>query len=369
MSRNHRLYTADVRKGWLAIGATALASSAVLGFASASVFSASAAGSDTETTTETMSSTTTTTTTTPSKPTKPTKPSRPAKRPLIAPGVTVGNILVGWLTPAQATGLLRKTFERPLVLVVSDTRRIRVAPEAMGAQAHIAKAIRRARAARPGASVPLDVDVSREQIRSYLRGLGLDREPVDAAVVLHGLQPHVVKAEVGRHLKLLRTAYLVRIQLKTHSRDPIAVPFVVLKPQVLRVKVRRTAIVIMRDSKQLRFYLDQKLDRTFPVATGQAAYPTPTGSFEIADMQRNPWWIPPPSPWAESEDPVPPGPGNPLGTRWMGLSVPYVGIHGTPDAASIGYSASHGCIRMRIPDAEWLFTRVKIGTPVFIVSR
>jgi lipoprotein-anchoring transpeptidase ErfK/SrfK len=65
---------------------------------------------------------------------------------------------------------------------------------------------------------------------------------------------------------------------------------------------------------------------------------------------------------------VPPGPGNPLGTRWMGLSAPGVGIHGTPDAASIGYSASHGCIRMRIPEAEWLFRHVELGTPIFIVA-
>ena len=51
----------------------------------------------------------------------------------------------------------------------------------------------------------------------------------------------------------------------------------------------------------------------------------------------------------------------------MGLSAPLVGIHGTPDAASIGYSASHGCIRMHVPEAEWLFDRVRIGTTVFIV--
>jgi lipoprotein-anchoring transpeptidase ErfK/SrfK len=51
----------------------------------------------------------------------------------------------------------------------------------------------------------------------------------------------------------------------------------------------------------------------------------------------------------------------------MGLSAPAVGIHGTPDAASIGYSASHGCIRMQIPDAEWLFEHVHVGTNVFIV--
>jgi lipoprotein-anchoring transpeptidase ErfK/SrfK len=51
----------------------------------------------------------------------------------------------------------------------------------------------------------------------------------------------------------------------------------------------------------------------------------------------------------------------------MGLTAPGVGIHGTPDPGSVGYSVSHGCIRMYIPEAEWLFNRVQIGTPVFIV--
>ena len=51
----------------------------------------------------------------------------------------------------------------------------------------------------------------------------------------------------------------------------------------------------------------------------------------------------------------------------MGISAPGLGIHGTPDPASIGYSASHGCIRMRVPEAEWVFSRVRVGTPVFIV--
>jgi lipoprotein-anchoring transpeptidase ErfK/SrfK len=108
--------------------------------------------------------------------------------------------------------------------------------------------------------------------------------------------------------------------------------------------------------------------RKLGVATGQAAYPTPLGNFTIATKQLNPWWNPPDSDWAAGASPIPPGPGNPLGTRWMGLSEPLVGIHGTPDAASIGYSASHGCIRMRIPEAEWLFERVKVGTPVYIVA-
>jgi L,D-transpeptidase ErfK/SrfK len=82
----------------------------------------------------------------------------------------------------------------------------------------------------------------------------------------------------------------------------------------------------------------------------------------------NPTWYPPTQDaWARGLKPVPPGPNNPLGTRWMGLSAPGVGIHGTDEPASIGYSASHGCIRMQVPDAEWLFAHVEIGTTVFIV--
>jgi lipoprotein-anchoring transpeptidase ErfK/SrfK len=126
-------------------------------------------------------------------------------------------------------------------------------------------------------------------------------------------------------------------------------------------------IVIGRDAKSLTLYDGEQTVRSFGIATGSAEYPTPAGTWSIVDMQRNPWWRPPDSDWAKDAEPIPPGPGNPLGTRWMGLSAAAVGIHGTPDAASIGYSASHGCIRMHVPDAEWLFEQVGIGTPVIIV--
>ena len=178
----------------------------------------------------------------------------------------------------------------------------------------------------------------------------------------------MIEAADGRHLKKLRNGLELRIALATHLRDPIPLEFVIQKPRVVNAKLGST-VVILRDSKRLLFYSKEKLVQRFGIATGQSSYPTPTGDFEITTMQRDPWWNPPPSDWAANSDPVPPGPGNPLGTRWMGISSPYVGIHGTPDAASIGYSASHGCIRMRIEDAEWLFQRVDVGTPVFILSR
>jgi lipoprotein-anchoring transpeptidase ErfK/SrfK len=111
-----------------------------------------------------------------------------------------------------------------------------------------------------------------------------------------------------------------------------------------------------------------RVSTVFPVAVGMPAYPTPLGSFRIVSKQRNPWWYPPDEPWAAGASPIPPGPGNPLGTRWMGLSRPGVGIHGTPNSASVGTSASHGCIRMHIASAEWLYKRVRIGTPVWIVG-
>src|SRR5262249_25837571 len=115
-------------------------------------------------------------------------------------------------------------------------------------------------------------------------------------------------------------------------------------------------IVITRVTNTLRLYNGTSLVRTFRVATGQAIYPTPSGLWRIVDKQRNPWWYPPvQDAWARGLSPVPPGPSNPLGTRWMGLNAPGVGIHGTDAPASIGYSASHGCIRMQVPEAEWLF--------------
>jgi lipoprotein-anchoring transpeptidase ErfK/SrfK len=127
------------------------------------------------------------------------------------------------------------------------------------------------------------------------------------------------------------------------------------------------AIVITRGANTLKLYDGHKLVRTFRVATGQAIYPTPAGVWHIVDMQRNPWWRPPNSPWARGLQPIPPGPGNPLGTRWMGLDAAGVGIHGTDAPSSIGYSVSHGCIRMQVPDAEWLFQHVRLGTPVVIL--
>jgi lipoprotein-anchoring transpeptidase ErfK/SrfK len=294
-------------------------------------------------------------------------PSTPAP---IAFGVTVGGVKVGGLMPFQAGKAVKTVYALPLRLVVDESRTIELAPNALGARANVPKAIRRARFARPGALVPLDVEVSQARVRKYVDGLGkgLDRKALDARIVLKGVKPRAVESQEGRILRKLAAGRAIRTALATNSRAPIRLGFEIQKPKVDSAELDE-AVVILRGSNKLFFFDKARYVRSFGVATGQAAFPTPLGNYEIVNLQRNPWWYPPPSDWAAESEPVPPGPGNPLGTRWMGISSPYVGIHGTPDSASIGYSASHGCIRMRIPDAEWLFRHVEIGTPVFIIAK
>jgi lipoprotein-anchoring transpeptidase ErfK/SrfK len=125
-------------------------------------------------------------------------------------------------------------------------------------------------------------------------------------------------------------------------------------------------VIIRSDVHRLYFYRGARPIRVFTVATGGMWTPTPRGRFRIINKYRHPWWYPPNSSWAKHLDPIPPGPDNPLGTRWMGLSVPGVGIHGTPYPASVGYSISHGCVRMKKRDAESLFRLVRVGTRVWI---
>ena len=125
-------------------------------------------------------------------------------------------------------------------------------------------------------------------------------------------------------------------------------------------------IVVNLGQRKLRLIRDGRVFRTYSIAVGQPAHPTPTGEYAINDKQKNPAWYPPNSPWAAELSTIPPGPGNPLGTRWIGTTAPAIGIHGTYADSSIGYAASHGCMRMHIPDVEALFDQVQIGMKVSI---
>ena len=120
-------------------------------------------------------------------------------------------------------------------------------------------------------------------------------------------------------------------------------------------------IVINVPAKRLSLIEGGTLVRAYPVAVGRPWTPTPRGQFRILQKAKDPTWAP------KGRRPVPPGPGNPLGHRWMRISPDGYGIHATNEPESIGQARSHGCIRMSREDAEDLFDRVVLGTPVEIV--
>jgi lipoprotein-anchoring transpeptidase ErfK/SrfK len=284
-------------------------------------------------------------------------------------GVRIAGINVSGLDAGQARQQISARYGTPLRFRFGK-HRWRVAPERLGAVVAVEDAVRQALEADEGEDVSVRVDVDRSQVRRYVdrlqERLGLPAEDARIARLVAG-RPEIAESKWGLEVRRRTMVVGITRMLRTRIRPRIPVVTKALKPTVTPANFG-PVIVIHRGSNRLALFNGEKPWRSFRVATGQSQYPTPTGSFSIVDMQRNPWWRPPDSDWAKGLKPIPPGPGNPLGTRWMGLSAPGVGIHGTPDPASIGYSASHGCIRMLIPEATWLFDHVRIGTPVLIVA-
>ena len=333
----------------------------VLGFTAAGAFSgaviadATTSTSTTTGTTTTAPTTTTTTTTTPQAPS--TIPAR----------VRVAGVRVGGLTPAEAVVAVREAFARPLPVVV-DRSKLELDP-AKFASAYVETAVARARIASAGTNVDLVVAVRGAPLRAWVAAVEkrFARKPVDATLKLRDGKPFLTKDKAGRKLDAKRVTAKIITALRGNTRLPVRVRTATVAPAV-SVGTFAEVIVINRSLNRLYLYEQNKLFRTFPVATGQAIYPTPRGTWHIVVKYRNPWWYPPTSSsWAHGLKPVPPGPNNPLGTRWMGLDAPGVGIHGTDNPSSIGYSASHGCVRMQVRDSEWLFDHVEIGTTVFVL--
>jgi lipoprotein-anchoring transpeptidase ErfK/SrfK len=293
----------------------------------------------------------------------------PPPQPIVPQGVSISGIVVGGLTADAAAAVVQTAFESPLTIHVAKAV-LMPSPLDLGATAYVPPAVAKALVAPPETDVPLSVRVAGAKVRSYVALLAkrFDRAAVDSHLLLRKATPYLTKRKAGRVVQRgPATAAIVRA-LTHNERLPMQLPVKTVAPSVTRANIG-AVIVIRRESKSLNVYNGMRPVRSFRIATGMPQYPTPLGRFQIVTKWKNPWWYPPSSDWAKGKDPIPPGPGNPLGTRWMGLSSPGVGIHGTPDAASLGYSLSHGCIRMAISEAEWLFNRVGVGTTVFIVAR
>jgi lipoprotein-anchoring transpeptidase ErfK/SrfK len=120
-------------------------------------------------------------------------------------------------------------------------------------------------------------------------------------------------------------------------------------------------IVVSLEDRKLALVEDGQVKKVYTVAVGKPTTPSPSGTFTIARRVKNPTYL-------HNGKTVLPGPRNPVGTRWMGLSVKGYGIHGTNEPKSIGKAASHGCIRMAQKDLEEMYEMVSVGDTVELVG-
>ena len=301
-----------------------------------------------------------------------------AQEQRIAPGTKAGHLDVGGLTVAVAIAKLQQSYNaslgRPLSIHVAG-RQFRLTITQAKLKFDAPLTARRA-LQRPGADVPLVISWDRKRIRALTDRIAqtVYLAPRDATVRI--TLRHMVRRRSKTGRSLDARALRATVEAALANPDPASSRIIrparkILKPRITADKLARaypTVITIDRAHFKLRLFKRLKFSKSYGVAVGQPAYPTPTGLFSITDKQVNPAWTAPNSPWAgELAGTTTPGgsASNPLRARWMGITNG-VGIHGTSQEYSIGSRASHGCIRMRVADVIDLYPRVPVGTPVLI---
>jgi lipoprotein-anchoring transpeptidase ErfK/SrfK len=317
-----------------------------------------------------------------------------AHKTKIADGVTVNGVAVGGLTPAQARAKLSRALLKPLDRPVSvryKGRRFTLTPQKANIAIDIAGSVDRAmqvsvegnlftrtwrevRGTELNAQVDAKISWDRAAVRQIVRRVRdkLTIDPRDASVDLEHGQVDPVASREGLAVDTNRLRRDIKAELLDSGDTRIArVRTSVVKPKVSTADLARkypAILVVNRSAFKLTFYKDLKLAKTYGIAVGQVGLETPAGLYHIQNKAINPAWHVPNSAWAgKLAGTVVPGgtPQNPLKARWLGI-FDGAGIHGTDASSSIGSAASHGCIRMLIPDVIELYDQVPVGAPIYI---
>jgi lipoprotein-anchoring transpeptidase ErfK/SrfK len=306
----------------------------------------------------------------------------------ILPGVAIAGIDVSGMTGDQAIRAVEQhadlTLEAQLTVRAAGSTWT-VTPASLGTRADVEGAVERAFGAAESLSLVSRVyhRIADEPVPTSIRlGYTFDRAKVDAFV--QQAFDEIAKPAVDADMSLVDGQLVMRhaqtgaelkqdiaVQRVVHALrghlDHVQMPVRTVEPQVTDASLGKTIVVDLSEN-HLYLYDRFKVVRDFPVATAAPGYTTPVGTWEIMNKAENPtWYNPAPDGWGAGEPLViPPGPGNPLGTRALYLNAPGIRIHGSYADSSIGTYASHGCIRMHIPDSEVLYPLVPIGTKVII---
>jgi lipoprotein-anchoring transpeptidase ErfK/SrfK len=301
-----------------------------------------------------------------------------AQEPTIKPGISAAGVDLSNLTVSQAAAKLDAELlprlqpdlvigvaGRPWTLKTGDAKlkldSVRTAKRALYAKAGTT-------------TVAPKITHSRLAVKAFVQGIAgnVGRSARDASIRITLRHIYRQRSRKGRGLDVDATRKMIDAVLD----DPAAPRRLHQKLTIIAAKVNAlqlaraysSVITVDKAHFKLRLFKHLKFLKSYPVAVGQPAYPTPSGRFSITSKQVNPTWSVPNSPWAGELQGTTVSGGsaaNPLKARWMGLAGG-VGIHGTGEDYSIGTRASHGCIRMHVWDVKDLFRRVSVGTPVLI---
>ncbi|HEY8865564.1 MAG TPA: L,D-transpeptidase/peptidoglycan binding protein [Solirubrobacteraceae bacterium] len=314
----------------------------------------------------------------------------------IAKGVQVAGVDVGGLERDQARNkiesALQQRLAQPIAVRAPQHKSFRLTPRAAGAVFDVgamvddavarsrqgsifSRSIRSIRGQSVHADLPADVHYSDAAVTRFITGVekAVNRKPQDASIDFgNGDDISKVNGRAGvvvnaRRLRSdVEAAIAARIPNKT-----VRVRAHETRPKVTRQQLTRqypVLITINRSAFKLRLWKNLQLVHSYPIAVGQVGLETPAGLYHVQNKAVDPAWNVPNDSWAGSlaGTTIPGGAANnPLKARWLGI-FDGAGIHGTAELSSLGSAASHGCIRMAVPDVIALYDQVPVGAPVYI---
>ena len=312
---------------------------------------------------------------------------RNARRTLPS-GAFIQGVDVGGLRFDAAVARVREKVETPLhrpVKVTVDTFQAQTSPWDLGYRVDVPRAVRQAMASRSRGNV-----LSRVSSQLFSSGGApflelrpswgpgkLDEVLAEAGKVV-GTAPKDADIDVSTGwVRMVPEKAGKAIDVEASKRavmDGVALGDgtvrLVAKPVKAASDPTLSKVILVRAGENMLYlYENGQIAKSWPVATGASCYLTPEGVWRITDKIVNPSWHNPGSSWARGLPAViPPGPNNPLGTKALRLDAPAILIHATANSGSIGYSESHGCIRMTEADEAELFSLVGVGTRVAVVQ-
>jgi L,D-transpeptidase catalytic domain/Putative peptidoglycan binding domain len=311
----------------------------------------------------------------------------------IADGITIGSVDVGGMTAAEAKDEVESSLVDPLrgpVTVHFEGVKYKLSADKLDISSDVdgmvdqaldesreggvpGRVWRYATGGRVDVAISPQITYSNKAIDEFVAKVTgvVDRDPVDASISPTTTSLNTVPAKDGISVDEGKLRARIERAVQSPKQREVALPVHRVEPEVTQDQLASkypTYITVDLSSFTARLWVDLKLAKSYTVAVGQPAYPTPTGLYSIESMQVDPVWSVPNSPWAGelAGSTVAGGTAeNPLKARWMGITAG-AGFHGTDDVGSLGTAASHGCLRMSVPDVIDLYDRVDVGTPVYI---